>query len=326
MHELIADLKRIALKLGKTPSRDEYVFNTLLGSRRKIDRVFGSYTLFLQASGLGTLDTPKSNTRENEIVKQRIARFYERSVDVDIPSKPFVDIGAELDTHEQTLCIPDLHCPWWDFDGVNRVLGLIKYFYKLGELKNIVMLGDMYDFYAASKFPRSQILMNPSEEVEKARLQLEWLWSEIHRIAPRTTKHALLGNHDLRPHKRLLESNSVLEAFYDFKPLFRFDSVHTHMDPRKPLVIGDVSFIHGFAQQFRHRAKLQTHVVHGHTHKGGLVHSKNPQSQRWLWELDCGYLGDPSSKPLTYTPVKELSWTKGCGYIGKFSPCFIPFG
>ena len=50
-HELVSRLKAMALELGKTPSRDEFV-NTLRGGQRAVTDAFGSYSAFVQASGL----------------------------------------------------------------------------------------------------------------------------------------------------------------------------------------------------------------------------------------------------------------------------------
>ena len=328
-HDLIADLKAIAVQLGKVPSRDEYLKNTRITSRRQIDRVFGSFTSFILASGLGKSDREERKA-EKRRAKRRVKNFFSSSVRPDTPTEketaPLRETPPPLEVFQPTIAIPDLHCPWWDVGGVMLALQYIKHFYARGELLNVVQLGDAYDFYAAARFPRSHLLLNPGEEVEKGRKQLEWFWAEVHRIAPKANKYQLLGNHDLRPHKKILQDAPELEAFYDFKPLFDFPNVTTHHTHREPLLIGTVAYIHGFlSQKGRHRSKLLTHVVHGHTHKGNLEWSKMLDTGRWLFELDCGLLGDASSKPLGYTSVKETKWTKGVGYIGRYGPRFINF-
>lgn len=42
-----------------------------------------------------------------------------------------------------------------------------------------------------------------------------------------------------------------------------------------------------------------------------------------LYELNAGYLGDPESKALSYTPTKITNWTLGWGYIDEDGPRFV---
>lgn len=71
-HELLSDLKSIALSLGKVPTRDEYSNATMLGAN-EYRKVFGSFTTMLQASGLKD-KSPKKE--DKQAAKRRIEEFF----------------------------------------------------------------------------------------------------------------------------------------------------------------------------------------------------------------------------------------------------------
>ena len=63
--------------------------------------------------------------------------------------------------------------------------------------------------------------------------------------------------------------------------------------------------------------------VVGHSHLGGTVFL--PFKDNILWELNCGYIGDPESLALSYTAQKKVSkWTLGYGVIDDVGPRFNP--
>lgn len=314
-HDLLKAVKSLALELGKIPSRDEFVSTTCY-TRHHIEKMFGSYTLLTQAAGL-----KKSPKEESQARKQAIKQIFEKPYSyfqnqTQKSSPEFL----HLQEYTETICIGDLHAPWIDFDALSLTYALIE---KL-KPKVIVQLGDSRDFYAYSKFPRSHITLNPKEEIDQGTKQLSDMWKTIQNIAPKASCHMILGNHDIRAHKRLIEQCPTLEPLIDLKPLFTFDGVETNHSTRNPLVIDNITYTHGHrSKSIQHLQDFESNVVHGHTHNGGLSYQK--YNGKWYWVLDCGYLGDETKKIFHYTAVKSLKWSKGIGYISKHGPHWIPF-
>jgi hypothetical protein len=126
----------------------------------------------------------------------------------------------------------------------------------------------------------------------------------------------------MRPIKRVIESCPETEPFFNISEYFKFKNVETILDARQELYINDIAFIHGYRTKLGdHRDFMLKNVVHGHTHRGG-VHFKKI-GDKVLFELDCGYIGDPTSKALSYTAQKTTHWTHGFGYIDQYGPRFI---
>lgn len=310
-HDLVAALKQVQGELGRHPRRDEFCQHSGI-SRHHIERLFGSWLKFTQAAGS---ETPVENKFST---KKRIQDFYHRDVK-QMLTKPKEPCFPLMGPFRKILCIGDLHCPWWCEDSVSLIYCLIE------ELKPDVILtmGDDYDFYSFARFPRSHMLFNPQDELTTARKQLETLWKTIRKLAPKAELYSLIGNHNLRPHKQILAKCPELEPFFDIKKWFEFDGVTTVHDAREPLVIDGISNIHGFKTGGGHTEILNTHVSHGHTHRGGYTLKKI--NGAWLAELDCGYVGNPAAPCFNFTSVKETRWTRGVGWWSQYSGAFLPF-
>lgn len=309
---VISEIRRISEKLGRPPRRHEISEHSTLITRHDIEKAFGLYSAALEACGFAAF-------QKRDSAKEQIKQFFERSPEDLIKPQDYKPKDAE--TFPRVVFIGDLHFPWVSVPHLMQAYQFIETF----KPEIVVQVGDIFDFYSFSKFPRSHLVIRPDEEVRLARKMAEEFWESVRRSAPNARLIQILGNHSIRPHKRIIEAAPELEAIVDFNWLFKFEGVETKMDVRTPLQIGSVSVIHGFTNPGQHRAKLLTHVVHGHTHRGGVFHTKNPVTGRHLWELDCGYLGDPSQKCFNYTTVKELNWTRGIGVLTEFGPHFIPF-
>lgn len=218
------------------------------------------------------------------------------------------------------LCIGDLHFPWTSKACLDFIFDVIK----RERPPVIVQVGDLYDFFSMGRFPRDSSICTPAQEVAEGRQAAEEFWAHIKRLSPISTKYQLRGNHDIRPIKAIRELAPNLEPFLKINDFFKFPDVETIFDPREELQIGDTLFMHGY------RSKLGDHMKHnrmntvvGHSHRGGVFYERF--GDKILWELNCGYVGDPLAKVFTYTPQKMSPWTLGVGLIDEHGPRFIPY-
>lgn len=223
------------------------------------------------------------------------------------------------------LILGDSHLPYGEESVLSQAISLVK------ALKPyyVIQIGDLYDFYFHSSYPKKLLDITPSEEYEAGREEAEKMWKTINKVSPHSKCFQLKGNHDDRPYKRLMETHPelMLIAGKGFKEMFTFKGVETIHDSTEELhlqtVQGKVLFHHGHrAQLGDHLIYNQTSTVVGHSHQGGVVFKQ--YSDELKFELNCGYSGDPSQGPLKYGKQQKKYWTHGCGVIDTLGPRFVP--
>jgi predicted phosphodiesterase len=301
-HDLIAALKSHTVELGHFPTKEEL---RVLGLYAKVIRVFKNITTARISAGVDRKNPGAEKTK------------YKLECDVNKILSGHKFLPRSLPDYPTTLVIGDCHFPFVDQAALTMVYAVCEYV----QPQRIVQIGDLYDFFAHSKFPRSQIGYEPKGEIEAGRGAASEMWSSLRRIAPLASCYQILGNHDFRPLKRILERYPEGEIFLELHKWFQFDGVELRPEMRTPLEIDGVVFEHGYKNKLGdHAAHNQKNTVVGHSHRGG-VHWRGT-----VWELNAGYIGDPQSKAMSYTASKITDWTPGCGVIDGFGPRFIHFG
>lgn len=307
-HQIIAAIKELTIELGKTPSRNEFIFKSKFG-RHDIDKYFGTYAALLQAAGLEQKITRVTNKIFEKDIESHLSTYQSKE------SIPHIDIS-----YTPTIILGDTHFPFVHNDKLKKALEIIE----VVKPKRVIQIGDLYDCMAHAKFARSLNIYTPKEEMTLARKGAQEMWRTIQTLSPGVECHQLSGNHDVRIMRRVLEQYPEIEMFVDFEKWFTFDGVQSHMDIRKELILDGIVYIHG------HRSKLGEHmeymrrsVICGHSHRPGIAYKNYGDTV--LFEMNVGYLGDPESKALSYTNQKYTHWSHGCGLINQHGPQFISF-
>lgn len=316
-HQLIAALKEVALELNRTPTRAEFS-TRVAGSDYAIRHHFRSFSLLLKAAGMETYDDRRSANKrriDNSVFTASIENHLENyAPKVLEPSKP--------GDYQRTLFIGDVHAPFANL----KVLEKVYRFAEKHDPQVIVQVGDLYDLFSHTKFPRSHNAFTPRQEQETARKQAEEMWMELKKAAPGAECYQLYGNHDVRPLKRILESYPQAEDWIKtmLGKMMTFEGVTTLDDARAELMLpGNVMVHHGYLGQLgRHRDYSLNNAVVGHSHVGGVVYKQ--LRGEILWELNCGYVGDQNAKGLSYTMQRTVAWTTGWGWLDEYGPRFIP--
>lgn len=309
-HELVSDLKRVAIELGRTPKRDEYISQGRF-TKHDIDKTFGGYAALIHAAGL---DAPRVSAKKID------RTIFERDLESHLEAYNPLEC-APFGPFKTMAVISDIH---WPFANKAVLKKFIQYV-ATEKPEYVIIDGDAWDFYSHSKYPRSHNIFTPKQEEEISRRENELFWKEIKKAHPKAKCFQLLGNHDVRPMRRVLETYPEAEEWIQEKltKLFSFDGVKTVMDSREELIVGDVLVFHGYLSKLgAHRDYTQMSTINGHTHKGGVVFKQI--KGKVLFELNCGVAGDPHSKGLTYTPQRITIWTPGFGVVTKYGPQFIP--
>lgn len=312
-HEILAEVKRVASELGKVPTREEFRKHSGV-SERTYQKLFGSFSLLLQAAGLKK--TPE-DFNPNSVFMSPVPEREMPKTHRIAPKTGSYDLKTGA---KKILVLGDTHFPWVSVDALSAVYAFAQ---ANPDIDAIVQVGDLYDMYSWAKFPRSHIIYNPKEELTKGREMAEAMWAKLQELLPNARCYQLLGNHDIRPMKKVLEFAPELELFMHFKHFFEFPNVQLVDDPRQPLELGGVSFIHGFLHKLGdHARKYLRSIVCGHTHKGGVV-TVPLADGTVLFECNAGYLGDPTSRPMSYTATKWNEWTLGFACIDPWGARFI---
>jgi predicted phosphodiesterase len=312
-HQTLCALKTLALELGRTPTR--YEFETrFAGGKYALERHFRTFAALLQAAGMETYRERQNKDKiGNEVFERSIERVIQDYQPRELP-KP--SLWPKL------LVISDIHWPFSHKKVIERFYDRVAEF----QPEIVVLNGDAWDMYSHSKFARSHNQFTPREEHSLARSENENFWSSVQRLAPNVKCFQLLGNHDVRPLKRVLEAYPEAEDWVEkgLREAFTFTGVETFYDPRQELFLGeDIAVFHGYRSGLgAHRDFTLMNCINGHTHLGGV--SFRQIQGRTLWELNSGLAGDPEAKGLTYTPQRITKWTLGFGEVDHLGPRFIP--
>lgn len=302
-HEIVCQLQSLAVELGRAPTRDDAVAAGL--SKRAIDAAFGSFSAALQAAGL----EPRQRRITNAVFERDIQTYLAAQ-----PPRPSLSKKVKL---PKIAIISDIH---WPFHAPHVVEAFLKFIAK-HQPEHVALNGDAWDMYSHGKFPRSHNVFTPREEQALARKLNEEFWRDVRKAAPDAKCYQLLGNHDLRPLKRVLDQYPEAEDWIaeKMRSMFSFEGVETIHDDRQELIVSDIVIHHGFKMKLGdHRDHNLMNSISGHTHRPGVVY-RTVRGEA-IWELNCGYAGDPQAKGLTYTPTRIVSWVQSWGWVDEYGP------
>lgn len=118
-----------------------------------------------------------------------------------------------------SVLIPDCHRPYHDRRAYKLMIQVMRFLYKLGCLKEIVILGDYADIYClhghGSKDPRVyNMLVDEIEDVNKG-------LDELDKLFPKAKKIYIQGNHEFRFERYLLSNCPELFGITEFKSLIK---------------------------------------------------------------------------------------------------------
>lgn len=219
---------------------------------------------------------------------------------------------------KKIFVIGDCHFPYASWNIIDQCIEIIKDF----RPDFVIQVGDLYDMFAQSKFPKMKFV-NPKDEFDQGRTEAEEMWYKVNKAYKSAKKIQLLGNHDARPYLRMAEKSPELAPFINLDKPFEFDNVETFLDPTEEVIIGGVVFQHGYRLKLGDQLNFNLiHTVGGHTHRGGTWF--RTIRQNLIWELNAGYVANPFHDALKYTPQRWINWTWGCGLIDRHGPRFIP--
>ncbi len=316
-HAVIALLKDLAIELGRSPTSIDLVGSKI--SQYRITQTFGSFVAAMHAAGLEMARRGRRKV-SNDIFERPLDPHLEEQQARQAEAR-FSNFVLPIENYPTTVVLGDFHAPFHHTTATSFAIEVIAAL----KPKRVVQIGDLRDMFCSSKYPRSQNIFTPKEEIEAGTKACSELWVRVREASPGAECFQLLGNHDVRPYKRVLETCPELEMFIDLTPLYTFPGVKLISDPREELELDGVFFHHGYLlRQGANRDFMNACFVSGHSHRAGVFY-RPIHGGHMLWELNSGTLGDPASKGLSYTPQKHHHQTLGLGVIDRFGPRFIPW-
>lgn len=311
LHELVSQLRNLALELQRTPTKQEFCQN-VAGGHYKVVKL-GGYNVLVKAAGL------EPNTEHSKRVDNTIfIKNLEDHLNAYIPKN---DLPTCYEAPPRIAVISDIHWPF----ASKKVLEQFYKFIEKHQPEYVIINGDAWDMFSHSKYPRSHNVFTPEMEHQLAREANEVFWETVQKLVPNAKCYQLLGNHDIRPIKRILEVYPVAEDWIStmLQKLFNFEGVQTIHDPRQELMLpSNIAVHHGYRSKLGdHRDYMLQNAIVGHTHTGGATFRR--LRGEVLWELNSGVAGDPELKGLSYTPQKITHWTPGFGWVDEYGPRFV---
>ena len=216
----------------------------------------------------------------------------------------------------KVFIIADTHMPFTDKAALKEVYKAIA----IEKPDAVVQIGDLLDQFVFSKYTRDHNLVTPEDEIVAGYEMATEFWSKINKISKNSRKYQLLGNHDYRVYKRIMEKLPEFITLFDIREkLYKFDRVKVMKSDKDFLLIDNIIYTHGWLTKLGDHAHFfNKSVVHGHSHKPGLIIKTIHDGI--VFELDVGHMADEHSVPLNYTASKMKNWVKAYGIVNNGKP------
>jgi len=178
-----------------------------------------------------------------------------------------------------TVCIPDLHVPQYDPAALDWALA-----YAVKRRPDrVVLLGDVVDFLALSRFPKSpQQAAALHEEIESGR---DVIWLIERRLAKVRNIVWLAGNHEQRVQKYLFKLAPELCVLPELSvpAMLRMPKRWQYVEPGGHVFDQGVLVMHGtrYAQNTcgKYLDEYACNVVAGHSHRANQMTRRLPSGQ-----------------------------------------------
>lgn len=206
----------------------------------------------------------------------------------------------------RVLVIPDLHIPFVHKKALDFCCRLRDKY----KCDTIVQLGDLFDQYAVSRYPKDPDAMTTREEFTKSNIIASRWVKEF----PKMT--ITIGNHCVRLFKRIrdagIPSNMLIKSF---NTLWNLPDTWKWVDRFKK---DGVTFIHGAKSgEYAHANTARDNrcnTVIGHTHSTGGVHYTS-SFENTIFGMNCGCLIDDKTYAFAYANELTRRPVLGAGIV-----------
>lgn len=208
---------------------------------------------------------------------------------------------------ELKIVLSDLQLPYHDKRAVAAVCNLLAD--RAASIVEVHQVGDFFDFTGISRWVDGTVgERGLQQELDASR----GVQADIH-SAYGGKKTRILGNHDDRLRKYLSTKAKGLHGLriLDFDYVTEAERYGWTTMGEPYAVAPGVTSVHGLSVRSKsgytahaHLDKVDSHVIHGHTHRAGLVYRTVGSRTRWAMETGC--LMDPAKA--VYAPGGFVDW------------------
>jgi predicted phosphodiesterase len=239
---------------------------------------------------------------------------------VERPAARVLD-GLPLSNGRTTFVISDMHAPYHDPIVWATKLAIIK----LLRPEVVVIVGDFFDFYAASFFPK-----NPTrrarliDEIEEGLPLLDQL--EALRVP---NVFYLQGNHEERLDRAIVSMAPALHGMVRTLPeIARIAERGWHWVPyKRSISIGKMRYSHDFTRCGVNAARqslldVGKSITFGHTHRLGVAYQGTVEDGSHV-ALNVGHGSDLSQVDYMHRDRALRDWQHGCGIVDEDERGFV---
>jgi UDP-2,3-diacylglucosamine pyrophosphatase LpxH len=227
-----------------------------------------------------------------------------------------------MKTYRRVLFVSDIHCPYQD----NKALRAMYEFMDWWKPQEVIVLGDLVDFYAVSRFSREP------ERVLKLQGELDEsveVLSDIRKHAPKAPMTFIRGNHEARLKRYLWSNAQELDCLRALRleSLLEFDKFKIRYEDRGIMRFKNIMVKHGnIVRKFAgYTAKGEFEKngmsgVSGHTHRLAQYRHTN-ELDSFVW-TESGCLCQLTAD---YLEGQTPNWQQGfaIGYFKENSNKFL---
>jgi len=214
----------------------------------------------------------------------------------------------------KVLVISDTHFPYQDKRAMKKVISIARK-EKPGV---IIQIGDLLDQYSFSRYSRNPNFTSPEKEIKTGLKYASAMWKDLRKACPKAKCIQVMGNHDLRLRKRIMEVLPEVEGLVDHKSLYTYSGVKTLKSDRDYVKFDGVVYCHGWlSRSLDHAKHFFAPTVHGHRHKPAI------ETAGRLWSMDVGFLGNEKTMPFNYTMSKFTGWKMAIGIVDNGQPRLV---
>lgn len=216
------------------------------------------------------------------------------------------------------MVLGDTHFPFASKQGIINAVELVKEL----QPRMVIQIGDLYDLYAFSRFPKHPDFMSARDEMKQGREKAERMWKQIQAASPKSKCVQMRGNHDARAARRAIEDLPAAYHLIEDAIQNAMTFYGVELTDEQEYMYDGVCYMHGFRKHGEHAEYNQMNTVVGHSHRAGISYHANRKGP--YWEMNAGWLGDVSAECFTYRAQKALhKTTRGVGVIDDNTPMFV---
>lgn len=208
---------------------------------------------------------------------------------------------------ELKIVLSDLQLPFHDKRAIAAVCTMLAD--RAASIVEVHQVGDFFDFTGISRWVDGTVAEGGLQKELDASRSVQ---ADIH-AAYAGKKTRILGNHDDRLKKYLSTKAKGLHGLrvLDFDYVTEAERYGWKTVAEPYSVAPNTASVHGLSVRSKsgytahaHLDKVDSHVVHGHTHRAGLVYRTVGARTRWAMETGC--LMDPAKA--SYAPGGFVDW------------------